>query len=176
VPANNLQEFANSLRKAGELVDVREPVSAKFEITEIADRVMKRNGPALLFHNVSDSDHPLLINAFGSKHRMASALGVEDLNDVGRRIEELLELTKGPGKGFMAKLQLLPRLREISKFPPRTTGKAPCQEVVYRGDEVDLERLPVQICWPEDGGPFRTPKPASATPACTACSASTRRP
>ncbi|HZC18497.1 MAG TPA: UbiD family decarboxylase domain-containing protein, partial [Rubrobacteraceae bacterium] len=150
MPANNLQEFVNSLRKQGELVDVREPVSAKFEITEIADRVMKRTGPALLFHDVKNSDHPLLINAFGSKKRMASALGVEDLNDVGCRIEELLELTKGPGKGLMAKLQLLPRLREISKFPPRTTGRAPCQEIVYREDEVDLERLPVQTCWPED--------------------------
>src|SRR4051794_14839158 len=130
MPTNNLQEFASSLRRENELVDVREPVSAKFEITEIADRVMKRNGPALLFHNVHDSDHPLLINAFGSKKRMASALGVENLNEIGRRIEDLLELTKGPGKGLMAKLQLLPRLREVSKFPPRTTSKAPCQEIV----------------------------------------------
>jgi 4-hydroxy-3-polyprenylbenzoate decarboxylase len=58
VPANNLQEFVSSLREEGELVDVREPVSAKFEITEVADRVMKRNGPALLFHDVEDSDYP----------------------------------------------------------------------------------------------------------------------
>jgi 4-hydroxy-3-polyprenylbenzoate decarboxylase len=67
VPADNLQEFVNALRKENELVDVHEPVSAKFEITEIADRVMKRTGPALLFHNVQGSDHPLLINAFGSR-------------------------------------------------------------------------------------------------------------
>jgi 4-hydroxy-3-polyprenylbenzoate decarboxylase len=93
VAANNLQEFVSALRKENELVDVREPVSAKFEITEIADRVMKRNGPALLFHNVQDSDYPLLINAFGSKRRMAQALDVEDLNEIGGRIEELLELT-----------------------------------------------------------------------------------
>src|SRR4028118_654563 len=139
---NNLQEFVGNLRRAGELVDVREPVSAKFEITEIADRVMKRTGPALLFHNVRDSDHPLLINAFGSKKRMANALGVEDLNEIGGRIEELLGLTKGPGKGLMAKLQLLPRLYEVSKFPPRTISKAPCQEVVYKGDDIDLGRLP----------------------------------
>ncbi|MCA1715426.1 MAG: UbiD family decarboxylase, partial [Actinobacteria bacterium] len=156
MPADNLQEFVNALRKENELVDVREPVSAKFEITEIADRVMKRTGPALLFHNVQGSDHPLLINAFGSKKRMANALGVGDLSEIGNRIEDLLELTKGPGKGLMAKLQLLPRLREVSKFPPRTTGKAPCQEIVHRDDEVDLERLPVQTCWPEDGGPFVT--------------------
>src|SRR5215211_798139 len=156
VPADNLQEFVKELRRGGELVDVREPVSAKFEITEIADRVMKRTGPALLFHNVQGSDYPLLINAFGSKRRMANALGVSDLNDVGGRIEELLELTKGPGKGFMAKLQLLPRLREISRFPPRAVNRAPCREVVYRDDEIDLERLPVQTCWPEDGGPFVT--------------------
>lgn len=156
MPADNLQAFVNTLRKEKELVDVHEPVSAKFEITEIADRVMKGTGPALLFHNVQGSDHPLLINAFGSKKRMANALGVSDLNEIGGRIEDLLELTKGPGKGLMAKLQLLPRLREISKFPPRTTAKAPCQEIVHRDDEVDLERLPVQTCWPEDGGPFVT--------------------
>ena len=154
--ADNLQEFVSALRKENELVDVREPVSAKFEITEIADRVMKRNGPALLFHNVQGGDYPLLINAFGSKKRMAQALGVEDLNEIGGRIEELLELTKGPGKGLMAKLQLLPRLREISKFPPRTTKGAACQEITYHDDEIDLERLPVQTCWPEDGGPFIT--------------------
>jgi 4-hydroxy-3-polyprenylbenzoate decarboxylase len=153
---NNLQEFVDFLRNKGELVDVHEPVSAKFEITEISDRVMKSEGPALLFHNVQDSDYPLLINIFGSKRRMAWALGVEDLNEIGGRIEELLELTKGPGKGFMEKLSLIPRLREISKFPPRTTKKAPAQEVVLRGDEVDLERLPVQTCWPDDGGPFIT--------------------
>src|SRR5919107_3609643 len=108
VPADNLQEFVKELRRGGELVDVREPVSAKFEITEIADRVMKRTGPALLFHNVQGSDYPLLINAFGSKRREAKALGASELDNLGGRIEELLELTKGPGKGLMAKLQLLP--------------------------------------------------------------------
>lgn len=154
--ANNLQEFVKELRDAGELVDVREPVSAKFEITEISDRVMKKGGPALMFHNVKDSEHPLLINTFGTRERMAMALGVKDLNDIGDRIADLLELTKGPGKGLMAKLQLLPRLVEVSKFPPRTVRSAPCQEVVYRGDEVDLTKLPVQTCWPEDGGPFIT--------------------
>src|SRR3954453_4753203 len=116
MPVDNLQEFVSDLRRQGELVDVREPVSTKFEITEISNRVMKRTGPALLFHNVQGSDHPLLINAFGSKKRMARALGVEDLNEIGGRIEELLGLTKGPGKGLMAKLQLLPRLYEVSKF------------------------------------------------------------
>ena len=76
MPADNLQAFVNTLRKEKELVDVHEPVSAKFEITEIADRVMKGTGPALLFHNVQGSDYPLLINAFGSKKRMANALAV----------------------------------------------------------------------------------------------------
>src|SRR4028119_438246 len=95
---NNLQEFVSDLRKKGELVDVREPVSAKFEITEISDRVMKRTGPALLFHDVQGSDYPLLINAFGSKKRMANALGVSDLNDIGGRIEGLLERAEGAGE------------------------------------------------------------------------------
>lgn len=154
--SNNMQEFVDFLRKKGELVDVHEPVNAKFEITEIADRVMKQDGPALLFHNVEGSDHPLLINIYGSKQRMAWSLGVEDLNEIGGRIEELLELTKGPGKGFMEKLALIPRLREISKFPPRTAKKAPAQEIVLRGEEIDLGRIPVQTCWPDDGGPFIT--------------------
>ena len=74
--ANNLQEFVKELRKAGELVDVREPVSAKFEITEIADRVLKKCGRSLMLHDVKDSEHPLLIKSFGMRKRMAIALGV----------------------------------------------------------------------------------------------------
>src|SRR3712207_7976716 len=87
--------------------------------------------------------------------RMCMALGVSNLDDVGRRISELLEM-KVP-EGLVAKLSLLPRLMEVAKFPPRMARGTPaCQEVVWRGDEVDLRRLPLMKCWPEDGGPYIT--------------------
>jgi 4-hydroxy-3-polyprenylbenzoate decarboxylase len=95
------------------------------------------------------------INLFGSMRRMALALGVDDLDAHGRRIAELLDL-KVP-EGLLGKLGMVPRLFEVSKFPPRVkSGAAPCHEVVWRGDEVDLDRIPVLTCWPEDGGPYIT--------------------
>ena len=162
MPLDSLSDFIQSLERAGELVRVREPVSIDLEITEIADRCMKRadGGPALLFeHPVlrdgSRSDFPVAINLFGSMRRMAMALGVERLDDHGDRITTLLDL-KVP-EGILGKLSMLPRLLEIAKFPPRVTGKKPsCQEVVWRGDEVDLGRLPIPTCWPDDGGPYIT--------------------
>jgi 4-hydroxy-3-polyprenylbenzoate decarboxylase len=101
------------------------------------------------------SAYPVGINLFGSMRRMAMALGVDDLDSIGARITELLEL-KVP-EGLVAKLSLLPRLIELSKFPPRTrSGGAACQAVAWRGDEVDLDRLPLLKCWPEDGGAYIT--------------------
>jgi 4-hydroxy-3-polyprenylbenzoate decarboxylase len=117
-------------------------------------------GKALLFENVlrhdgTRSPYPLAINLFGSKRRMAMALGVQDLDDIGARIASLLEL-KVP-EGLLAKLALLPRLLEVAKFPPRRfTGAPPCQEIVWRGREVDVMRLPVITCWPGDAGPYIT--------------------
>jgi 4-hydroxy-3-polyprenylbenzoate decarboxylase len=159
---DSLFDFVQSLDRAGELVRVREPVSVDLEITEIADRCMKRpgGGPALLFeHPVlrdgSRSAYPVGINLFGSMRRMAMALGVERLDDHGDRITKLLDL-KVP-EGILGKLSMLPRLLEVAKFPPRgARGKPSCQEVVWRGDEVDLDRLPIPTCWPDDGGPYIT--------------------
>ena len=159
---DSLGEFISALEAAGELVRIRHPVSARLEVTEIADRVMKQpgGGKALLFENVlrhdgTRSPYPLAINLFGSKRRMAMALGVQDLDEVGARIASMLEL-KVP-EGFLAKLALLPRLLEVAKFPPRRfTGAPPCQEIVWRGREVDVMRLPVITCWPGDAGPYIT--------------------
>ena len=159
---NSLCQFIEALDAAGELARVRHPVSVDLELCEIADRVMKSpgGGKALLFEHVtlfdgSRSAYPVAINLFGSMRRMATALGVEDLDEVGRRIGELLEM-KVP-EGLIAKLALLPRLLEVAKFPPRLRGGKPaCQEVVWRGDEVDLGKLPIIKCWPEDGGPYIT--------------------
>src|SRR3979411_1862246 len=87
--------------------------------------------------------------------RSAPALGVENLDDVGERITEMLDL-KVP-EGIMGKLSMLPRLLELGKFPPRVrSGKPPCQEIVLKGDDVDLSKLPIMTCWPEDGGPYIT--------------------
>jgi 4-hydroxy-3-polyprenylbenzoate decarboxylase len=159
---DSLQDFVAALDQAGELTRVRHPVAAKLELCEIADRVMKQpgGGPGLLFEHVLRDDGtrspiPVAINLFGSMRRMAMALGVDDLDEVGARITSLLDL-KVPD-GLLGKLQLLPRLLEVSKFPPRTfRGTPPCQEVVQRGSEVDLSRLPIITCWPEDGGPYVT--------------------
>ncbi|MGQ0712259.1 MAG: menaquinone biosynthesis decarboxylase [Gemmatimonadaceae bacterium] len=154
--------FLTEIERIGELRRITHPVSVDLEICEIADRVMKLpdGGPALLFENVmlfdgSRSEYPVAINLFGSMRRMALSLGVADLDEIGRRITEMMEL-KVPD-GLVAKLSLLPRLLELGKFPPRVKGGTPpCQEVVLRGDAVDLRKLPIIKCWPEDGGAYIT--------------------
>jgi 4-hydroxy-3-polyprenylbenzoate decarboxylase len=162
VSIDNLAEFVARLDAAGELARIREPVAARLELSEIADRIMKRagGGQALLFEHVTldhgaRSPYPVAINLFGSMRRMAMALGVTDLDDIGARIEEMLRVQ--PPEGLIAKLALLPRLLEMGKFPPRVKGgSAPCQDIVLRGDDVDLTQLPIITCWPEDGGPYIT--------------------
>jgi len=132
------------------------------ELCEIADRVMKQpgGGKALFFENVildngERSRYPVVINLFGSMRRMSLALGVDDLDEIGDRITEMLDL-KVP-EGIIGKLSMLPRRPQLGKFPPRLrTGKPPCQEIVLQGDEVDLSKLPIITCWPEDGGPYIT--------------------
>jgi 4-hydroxy-3-polyprenylbenzoate decarboxylase len=159
---DTLADFVTALDNAGELVHVREPVSVHLELCEIADRVMKQpgGGKALLFEHVvlrdgTRSTIPVGINLFGSMRRMAMALGVERLDDHGDRITQLLDL-KVP-EGLLGKLAMLPRLMEIAKFPPRLRGSgASSQQVVWRGDAVDLGKLPIITCWPEDGGPYIT--------------------
>ena len=155
-------QFIAELERAGELKRISQPVSVDLELCEIADRVMKMpgGGPALLFENVtlfdgSRSAYPVAINLFGSMRRMSMSLGVERLDEIGERIAQMMEL-KVP-EGIVAKLSLLPRLLEMGKFPPRMKGgAAPCQEVVLRGEEIDLRKLPIIKCWPEDGGPYIT--------------------
>lgn len=160
--SKNLRGFLAELEREGELVRVTEPVAVKLEITEIADRVMKSagGGKALLFErpvleNGDISPIPLAVNLFGSWKRMACALGVTDLSEHADRIAALLR--PETGDGLWSKVRLLPKLGELAKVPPRTfRGKPPCQELVLRGAEVDLRRIPVQTCWPKDAGPFIT--------------------
>ncbi|HJR64182.1 MAG TPA: menaquinone biosynthesis decarboxylase [Gemmatimonadaceae bacterium] len=159
---DTLEDFIGRLDRAGELTRITRPVSVNLELCEIADRVMKSpgGGKALLFENVTLFDgtrsaYPVAINLFGSMRRMAMSLDVDDLNDIGVRIAGMLEM-KVP-EGLIAKLALLPRLLEMGRFPPRVkSGRAPCQQVVWRESEVDLRKLPIIKCWPEDGGPYIT--------------------
>jgi len=162
VTLDTLSQFISAIERLGELARVREPVRVHLELAEIADRVMKQpgGGHALLFeHPVladgSRSAYPVAINLFGSMKRIALALGVDDLDEHGARITKLLEL-KIP-EGLLGRLALLPRLLEIARFPPRVKGgTSACQEIVWRGDEIDLRKLPIITCWPKDAGPYIT--------------------
>ncbi|TBH21140.1 menaquinone biosynthesis decarboxylase [Thermus thermamylovorans] len=151
----NLRAYLEALERRGELRRVRVPVSSELEITEIADRMVKGGGPALLFEQVVGKDFPVAIGLFGTRERTAFALGVKDLDELARKVEVLLELKPGTG-GLSALLGLLPKLPLLKGFFPRRVAKAPVQEVVLRGEEVDLSRLPVLKCWPQDAGPFLT--------------------
>jgi len=159
---DNLRDFLRALDARGELVRVGRPVSVDKEITEIADRCMKSpgGGPALLFEHPTllsggAARYPVAVNLFGSEKRMALALGVECLDEVGERIATLLNM-KVPDS-LLGKLAMLPQLAEVAKFPPKAIGgKPPCQETVIREQDVDLAQFPVPVCWPEDGGPYIT--------------------
>jgi 4-hydroxy-3-polyprenylbenzoate decarboxylase len=149
---NSLADFVQVLANEGELKRVTYPVKAELEITEIADRVMKNGGPALLFENVVSKAIPVLINAFGSGKRMALALGVSDVEEIAREVEKLVQ-TKPP-KSFKDKLRLVGELIRLAGIPPKIVKEGPCQEVIHR--EPDLNVLPVLTCWPGDAGPFIT--------------------
>jgi len=149
---NSLQEFVQVLEREGELKRITHPVKAELEITEIADRVMKSGGPALLFENVVGKQIPVLINAFGSPKRMAMALGVNDVEEVAREIEQLVRM-KPPGS-LWDKLRMLPEMARLAGISPKIVKEGECQEVILR--KPDLNILPVLTCWPGDGGPFIT--------------------
>jgi 4-hydroxy-3-polyprenylbenzoate decarboxylase len=149
---NSLQDFLQVLEREGELKRISHPINAELEITEIADRVMKAAGPALLFENVVGKNIPVLINAFGSAKRMALALGVKDIEEIAAEITKLIQTR--PPKSFKDKLQLLGELVKLAGIPPKMVKEAACQEVVNR--DPDLNLLPVLTCWPGDAGPFIT--------------------
>jgi 4-hydroxy-3-polyprenylbenzoate decarboxylase len=148
----SMKAFVDRLEAAGELVRIGVAVDPILEITEIADRVVKAGGPALLFENVVGSPHTLLINAYGSERRMAWALGFEDLSEVTLDIEGLLEMEVP--EGWIDKLKLLPKLAKLAAYAPETVSSGPCQEVVE--EEPSLVGLPIMQCWPEDAGRYIT--------------------
>ena len=150
---DTLQDFVRALDHAGELKRISHPVSPYLEMTEIADRVVKSAGPALLFERPEGYDIPVLMNAFGSMRRMAMALGVRDIEEVAERIEHLLH---APASGtLLEKVRALPRLMSLTSLAPRIVRSGPCKEAVTR-QKPSLDRLPILTCWPEDGGPYVT--------------------
>ncbi len=152
----DLHEFVRRLDENGQLRRITVPVSAELEITEITDRVSK--GPAsgnvaLLFENVQGSILPVLTNAFGSAERMAWALGVDNLDDLGANLERMIALDI-PGN-LPGKLKRLSELMDVPRALPRTVSRAPCQQVVET-DTASLDSLPILKCWPDDGGRYIT--------------------
>ncbi len=153
-PPSDLREWIALLEREGELRRIAAEVDPDLEITEITDRVVKSGGPALLFENPNASKHPLLINQFGTERRMCMAFGVEKLDDVAAKVEDVLEMQ--PPQGLVEKVKGLRKLKSIADSLPKTVSKAPCQEVALEGDQVDLGLLPIQRCWPGDPAPFIT--------------------
>ncbi|MCY3023387.1 MAG: menaquinone biosynthesis decarboxylase [Planctomycetota bacterium] len=154
MPIENLRDFLQALEARGQLLRVREKVSPVLEITAWADRAVKSKGPALLFENVDGSAMPVAINLFGTPARTALALGVQDLNELGHAVDELLR-QRPPGT-MLDKLKMVPLLLQIASYPPRKVSSGPCHEVVLQGDAADLTALPALQCWPEDGGRYLT--------------------
>lgn len=154
MPHDGLKAFVHALEREGELVRIAREVDPHLEIAVLADRVMKAGGPALLFERPKGSRFPVLVNAYGSRKRMSMALGVPDLEEHARAIEELVH-TRAP-KSARELAEMAGRLPALASTVPRAVTKAPCQEVVLEGDAVDLRSLPVLTTWPKDGGPFFT--------------------
>ena len=140
---DDLREFVKALEKNNELKRVSIEVDPHLEITEFADRSVKRGGPALLFEKPKGSSVPLLINAFASMRRMEIALQVGSVDEVAGRIAEFLEMRMP--QGLISKLKMLPKLAEVGAFFPKIVDGGPCKEVI-RKDGFSLKELPVLHC------------------------------
>ncbi len=157
MPYRDLREFIAFLESKGDLRRISVPVSAELEMTEIAYRSLRADGPALLFENVDGHDMPVAINLFCSERRMNWALEVDDADSLAARLEAMIEMVQGgPPQGVLNKLRTLGRLVHVGAYQPRTISNPPCQQVVVTGEDVDLYSLPIIKCWPMDAGPYIT--------------------
>ena len=153
----DLRDFIQALEAAGELKRITTEVDPDLEITEICDRTLKQQGPALLFENPKGSSIPVLGNLFGTPKRVAMGMGQEDvsaLRDVGKLLAFLKE--PEPPTGWKDLLDKAPKFKNALYLSPKLVKKPPCQEVVIEGDDVDLGLLPIQTCWPGDAAPLIT--------------------
>lgn len=153
----DLRDFIAQLEAQGELKRVTTEIDPNLEMTEICDRVLKAEGPAILFENPKGYDMPVLGNLFGTPKRVAMGMGqdsVKALREVGKLLAYLKE--PDPPKGLKDAWNKLPVLKKVLNMAPKELSSAPCQEVVWEGDDVDLSRIPIQTCWPGDVAPLIT--------------------
>ena len=163
----SLRDFLARLEDAGELVRVKEPVSTVLEMTEIQTRLIAEGGPAVIFEKPikadgTQSDMPVLVNLFGTVKRVAMGVtmgGKErvsamDLREVGELLAQLRQ--PEPPRSLREAASLLPLVKTVLAMKPKTVSKPSCQEIVWRGDDIDLGRLPVQTCWPGEPAPLIT--------------------
>ena len=153
----DLRAFVADLEKRDLLRRLNMPVSPELEMTEICDRTLRAAGPAILFTRPAGYDMPVLGNLFGTTERVALGMGGESLADL-RQTGQLLAYLKEPDppRGLRDLWEKLPTLRKVLYMAPTTLSRPPCQEIVLRGEAVDLAALPVQTCWPEDAAPLMT--------------------
>ncbi|MEZ5451690.1 MAG: 4-hydroxy-3-polyprenylbenzoate decarboxylase [Thiothrix sp.] len=154
---HDLRDFIQQLEKMGELKRISIEVDPYLEMTEIADRVLRAGGPALLFEKPKGHGVPVLANLFGTPRRVALGMG-EESTEALREVGKLLALLKQPDppKGFKDAMSALPIFRKVLDMAPKVVSKAACQQVVVEGDQVDLSKLPIQHCWPGDAAPLIT--------------------
>ena len=148
---SDLREFIRRLEKKGELKRITVQVDANLEMTEICDRTLKAGGPALLFENVKGHSMPVLANLFGTEKRVAMGMGEKDISAL-RDVGELLAFLRQPEppKGFKDAWSKASIFKQVLNMAPKKVSKAKCQQVILRGDEVDLDQLPIMTCWPGD--------------------------
>jgi len=153
----DLREFITELEKQAELKRITTPVKNELEITEICRRTIECKGPALLFENVVNSDIPVLANLFGTTKRVAIAMGKNDLSGL-RELGQLLAQLKQPEPpaGIKDAIEKLPVLKKALSMPVKTLSQGKCQVNVIEGNQVDLNTLPIQTCWPKDVAPLIT--------------------
>jgi 4-hydroxy-3-polyprenylbenzoate decarboxylase len=153
----DLREFLDMLEANGDLVRIKEEIDPNLEMTEIADRTLRGGGPALLFENPKGYDVPLLANLFGTEKRVAQGMGADSIEAL-REIGELLAYLRQPDppKGMRDLIDKAPLLKKVLNMGPKTINRPPCQDVVIDGDDIDLNKLPIQTCWPGDVGPLVT--------------------
>ncbi len=153
----DLRDFVAHLEKEGKLKRISHPVDPDYEMTEISDRTLRAGGPALLFENPIGYDMPVLTNLFGTPERVAIGMGRQDVKEL-REVGKLLAYLKEPEppKGFKDALDKLPVFKQVLNMPAKRLRKAPCQEVIWQGEEVDLDKVPVMSCWQGDVAPLLT--------------------
>jgi len=153
----DLRDFIRGLEQRGELKRIQVPVSPVLEMTEICDRTLRKGGPALLFENPTGFSIPVLGNLFGTPKRVALGMGAEsttELREIGKLLAALKE--PEPPKGFKDAWNKLPMFKKVLAMAPKVRKDGPCQEVIIEGEDVDLNALPIQTCWPGDAAPLIT--------------------